>query len=159
MRTSEIRRAFLLEFNCTLSYISDLYMQHTAIFFKYISLVLINFKKPLFYYHWINSGFFFLYCNMCKLKHLMYRYCVMKCACPFFMLNRLLYLISKMYVYFCLHSFRVMTYNILADVFADSEFTRTELYPYCAPYALSIDYRKQLLMKEILGKINSLSTI
>lgn len=52
-----------------------------------------------------------------------------------------------------------MTYNILADVFADSEFTRTELYPYCAPYALSIDYRKQLLMKEILGKINSLSTI
>lgn len=71
----------------------------------------------------------------------------------------MLYIISKMYVSFCLHSFRVMTYNILADVFADSEFTRTELYPYCAPYALSIDYRKQLLMKEILGKINSLSTI
>ena len=45
-----------------------------------------------------------------------------------------------------------MSYNILADAFADTEFTRTKLYPYCASYALSIDYRKQLLLKEILGK-------
>lgn len=44
-----------------------------------------------------------------------------------------------------------MSYNILADAFADTEFTRNELYPYCAPYALTIDYRKQLLLKEILG--------
>jgi 2',5'-phosphodiesterase len=44
-----------------------------------------------------------------------------------------------------------MSYNILADVFADTEYTRNELYPYCAPYALAIDYRKQLLLKEILG--------
>ena len=47
-----------------------------------------------------------------------------------------------------------MSYNILADAFADTEFTRTKLYPYCASYALSIDYRKQLLLKEILGKLS-----
>ncbi|XP_061169849.1 2',5'-phosphodiesterase 12-like [Saccostrea echinata] len=48
-------------------------------------------------------------------------------------------------------SFRVVSYNILADAFADTDFTRNELYPYCPPYAQSIDYRKQLLLKEILG--------
>ena len=44
-----------------------------------------------------------------------------------------------------------MSYNILADLYADSEFTRTELFPYCPPYALSIDYRKHLLIKELTG--------
>ncbi|KAJ8726280.1 hypothetical protein PYW07_000978 [Mythimna separata] len=48
-------------------------------------------------------------------------------------------------------SFRCVTYNILADLYCDSEHTRTVLYPYCPPYALHIDYRKQLILKELLG--------
>ncbi|XP_067686781.1 2',5'-phosphodiesterase 12-like [Haliotis asinina] len=48
-------------------------------------------------------------------------------------------------------SFRVMTYNILADLYADSDFSRQQLFPYCPPYALAIDYRRQLLLKEITG--------
>lgn len=47
--------------------------------------------------------------------------------------------------------FRVVTYNILADLYADSDYTRTVLHPYCPPYALAIDYRKQLILKELLG--------
>lgn len=49
------------------------------------------------------------------------------------------------------HQFRVVTYNILADLYADSDYSRSTLFPYCPPYALAIDYRKQLFMKEILG--------
>ena len=48
-------------------------------------------------------------------------------------------------------SFRVVTYNILANLYADQEYTRDVLYPYCAPYALTFDYRKPLLLKEING--------
>ncbi|XP_075992185.1 2',5'-phosphodiesterase 12 [Anticarsia gemmatalis] len=48
-------------------------------------------------------------------------------------------------------SFRCVTYNILADLYCDSDHTRTVLYPYCPPYALHIDYRKQLIVKELLG--------
>lgn len=51
------------------------------------------------------------------------------------------------------YSFRVCSYNILADLYADSDFTRTVLHPYCPPYALQIDYRKQLFLKELLGKM------
>lgn len=47
--------------------------------------------------------------------------------------------------------FRVVTYNLLADLYADSDYSRKTLFPYCPPYALAIDYRKQLFMKEILG--------
>ena len=42
--------------------------------------------------------------------------------------------------------FRVLTYNILADCYA-----MTGMYPYCPPNALALDYRKQLLNREILG--------
>ncbi|XP_067001852.2 2',5'-phosphodiesterase 12 isoform X2 [Anabrus simplex] len=48
-------------------------------------------------------------------------------------------------------SFRVISYNILADLYADSDVARTQLFPYCPPYALDMDYRKQLILKEILG--------
>lgn len=48
-------------------------------------------------------------------------------------------------------TFRVVSYNILADLYADSEVSRTQLFPYCPPYALSTDYRKQLILKELLG--------
>jgi 2',5'-phosphodiesterase len=46
-----------------------------------------------------------------------------------------------------------VTYNILADLYTDSEYTRKVLHPYCPPYALAIDYRKQLILKELIGKI------
>lgn len=49
-------------------------------------------------------------------------------------------------------SFRVVTYNILADLYCDSDYSRTVLFPYCPPYALSIDYRKQLVLKELIGR-------
>ncbi len=47
--------------------------------------------------------------------------------------------------------FRVVTYNLLADLYADSDYSRTVLFAYCPPYALAIDYRKQLFLKEIIG--------
>ena len=46
---------------------------------------------------------------------------------------------------------RVASYNLLADYYADSEDGRTKLFSYCPEYALKIDYRKQLLLKEIAG--------
>ncbi|XP_068620853.1 2',5'-phosphodiesterase 12 [Battus philenor] len=48
-------------------------------------------------------------------------------------------------------SFRCVSYNILADLYCDSDFTRNVLHPYCPPYALKIDYRKQLILKELQG--------
>ncbi|CAH1249725.1 PDE12 [Branchiostoma lanceolatum] len=47
--------------------------------------------------------------------------------------------------------FRVVSYNILADVYAKTELSLTVLYPYCPPYALELDYRRQLLLKELVG--------
>lgn len=47
--------------------------------------------------------------------------------------------------------FRCISYNLLADVYADTKFTRSVLFPYCASYALDLSYRKQLLLKELLG--------
>ncbi|KAJ3602232.1 hypothetical protein NHX12_029991 [Muraenolepis orangiensis] len=41
---------------------------------------------------------------------------------------------------------RVLSYNILADV-----YVRTVMYPYCPPYALQLDYRFNLLLKELAG--------
>ncbi|KAG4072368.1 hypothetical protein HA402_004300 [Bradysia odoriphaga] len=49
------------------------------------------------------------------------------------------------------HQFRVVTYNLLADLYANSDYSRTILFPYCPAYALAIDYRKQLFIKEIQG--------
>jgi 2',5'-phosphodiesterase len=46
---------------------------------------------------------------------------------------------------------RVASYNLLADYYADSEDGRTKLFCYCPEYAIKIDYRKQLLLKEIIG--------
>ncbi|ELT97737.1 hypothetical protein CAPTEDRAFT_132833 [Capitella teleta] len=48
-------------------------------------------------------------------------------------------------------SFRVMTYNILADLYADSEYSRDFLFPACPEKYLNIDYRKLLFVREILG--------
>ncbi|KAG8128153.1 hypothetical protein E2320_015011 [Naja naja] len=46
---------------------------------------------------------------------------------------------------------RVVSYNILADIYARTELSRTVLYPYCAPYSLELDYRQNLLKKELAG--------
>uniref|UniRef100_A0A1I8PS33 2',5'-phosphodiesterase 12 n=1 Tax=Stomoxys calcitrans TaxID=35570 RepID=A0A1I8PS33_STOCA len=48
-------------------------------------------------------------------------------------------------------SFRVVSYNILADLYADSDYSRSYLFPYCPAYALKVEYRKQLYIKELLG--------
>jgi len=49
------------------------------------------------------------------------------------------------------NAIRVTSYNILADYYADTEDGRQKLFNYCAQYAIDIDYRKQLLIKEIMG--------
>lgn len=46
----------------------------------------------------------------------------------------------------------MISYNVLADIYADQDFSRDVLYSYCPPYALAIDYRKHLLVKELQGK-------
>ena len=51
-------------------------------------------------------------------------------------------------------SFRVVSYNLLADTYSDSDFARDVLFPYCPPYALDMDYRRQLLLKEIIGMLH-----
>ncbi|CAO2638075.1 2',5'-phosphodiesterase 12 [Lemmus lemmus] len=46
---------------------------------------------------------------------------------------------------------RTVSYNILADTYAQTDFSQTVLYPYCAPYALEVDYRQNLIQKELTG--------
>lgn len=48
---------------------------------------------------------------------------------------------------------RVLTYNILADVYADSDFARDSLFAHCPNEYLVYDYRKQLIIQEILGML------
>lgn len=48
-------------------------------------------------------------------------------------------------------TFRVVSYNILADCYLEDEVTCDMWFGYCPKYALAIDYRQQLLLKEILG--------
>ncbi|KAJ8019825.1 2',5'-phosphodiesterase 12 [Holothuria leucospilota] len=47
--------------------------------------------------------------------------------------------------------FRVVSYNLLADTYADSDFSRDVLFPHCPPEFLAGDYRQQLSLKEIIG--------
>lgn len=46
---------------------------------------------------------------------------------------------------------RFVTYNILADIYADQDYSRKVLFAHCPAYALELDYRRQLLLKEIHG--------
>ncbi|CAD1476443.1 unnamed protein product, partial [Heterotrigona itama] len=46
---------------------------------------------------------------------------------------------------------RVTSYNILANVYAETAMSKETLYPYCPHYALSMDYRKLLILKELIG--------
>jgi len=47
--------------------------------------------------------------------------------------------------------FRIMSYNLLADYYSDSDFSRTSLFPYCPTQWLSGEYRRQVLLREIPG--------
>jgi len=47
--------------------------------------------------------------------------------------------------------FRFITFNVLANMLADTDYARTELFPFCPPYAIKADYRRQLLFKELTG--------
>ncbi|KAL8221024.1 UNVERIFIED_CONTAM: 2',5'-phosphodiesterase 12 [Gekko kuhli] len=46
---------------------------------------------------------------------------------------------------------RSITYNILADIYAQTELSQIVLYPYCALYSLELDYQQNLLKKELAG--------
>ncbi|XP_056590487.1 2',5'-phosphodiesterase 12 [Triplophysa dalaica] len=48
-------------------------------------------------------------------------------------------------------SVRIVSYNILADIYAQTDLSKTVLYPYCPPYALEMDYRHNLIKKELSG--------
>lgn len=37
-------------------------------------------------------------------------------------------------------------------MYADTDTARNVLFPYCPPEILDVDYRKQLYLKEIMGK-------
>eukprot|EP00088_Acartia_fossae_P009765 TRINITY_DN14796_c0_g1_i1.p1 TRINITY_DN14796_c0_g1~~TRINITY_DN14796_c0_g1_i1.p1 ORF type:complete len:562 (-),score=113.78 TRINITY_DN14796_c0_g1_i1:360-2045(-) len=45
--------------------------------------------------------------------------------------------------------FRVMSYNILADLYADSDFSRTNLFPQCPRFAMDYNYRVRLILNEV----------
>uniref|UniRef100_A0A671RAU1 Phosphodiesterase 12 n=1 Tax=Sinocyclocheilus anshuiensis TaxID=1608454 RepID=A0A671RAU1_9TELE len=48
-------------------------------------------------------------------------------------------------------SLRVVSDNILADIYAQTDLSKTVLYSYCAPYTLEMDYRQNLIKKELSG--------
>ncbi|KAG8431033.1 hypothetical protein GDO86_019537 [Hymenochirus boettgeri] len=50
-----------------------------------------------------------------------------------------------------LPGFRTVSYNILADIYAQTELSRTALYPYCPDRALERGYRQNLLRREVTG--------
>ena len=47
--------------------------------------------------------------------------------------------------------FRVVSYNLLADYYCDSDFSRKNLFPYCPLDWLNGEYRRQILLREIPG--------
>ena len=55
--------------------------------------------------------------------------------------------------------FRVVSYNILADLYADSDYSRTVLFAQCPPYALDINYRVKLILSELVGYNSDLITL
>uniref|UniRef100_A0A8D8RZ77 2',5'-phosphodiesterase 12 n=2 Tax=Cacopsylla melanoneura TaxID=428564 RepID=A0A8D8RZ77_9HEMI len=48
-------------------------------------------------------------------------------------------------------NFRVVTYNILAEIYADTDTARNELFSYCPSYALDMQYRRPLIIRELLA--------
>merc|ERR1719300_1521738 len=54
---------------------------------------------------------------------------------------------------------RVTTYNILADLYADSDYSRTVLFAHCPAFALSMDYRIKLILDELIGYNSDIITL
>jgi 2',5'-phosphodiesterase len=50
-----------------------------------------------------------------------------------------------------LFDIRVISYNILADAYATSDFAISHLYPYCHPDHLETEYRMQLILQELIA--------
>nr|XP_027197218.1 2',5'-phosphodiesterase 12-like [Dermatophagoides pteronyssinus] len=48
-------------------------------------------------------------------------------------------------------SFRIVSYNLLANLYANSEYSKDVLYSYCKDCYLDFSYRKTLLIKELIG--------
>ncbi|XP_053203734.1 2',5'-phosphodiesterase 12-like [Panonychus citri] len=48
-------------------------------------------------------------------------------------------------------SIRIITYNLLADYYTRMKTTPTEIFPYCPIEYLNFNYRKPLLIKELIG--------
>ncbi|OQR66807.1 putative 2' [Tropilaelaps mercedesae] len=46
---------------------------------------------------------------------------------------------------------RVVSYNLLANVYANTKYSKNVLFNYCSIHALDFEYRKHLLIKELLG--------
>lgn len=49
------------------------------------------------------------------------------------------------------HQFRVVTYNLLADFYVNTDYSRNTIFPYCDEKILNINFRKALFMHELLG--------
>lgn len=45
-----------------------------------------------------------------------------------------------------------MSYNILADCYADTETAKNELFAHCPVEFLDVEYRKMIYLKELIGK-------
>jgi len=54
---------------------------------------------------------------------------------------------------------RVTSYNLLADLYADSDYSRTVLFAQCPAYALAIDYRVKLILSELIGYNSDIITL
>ena len=39
----------------------------------------------------------------------------------------------------------------MANIYSETATSKETLYPYCPHYALSMDYRKLLILKELIG--------
>uniref|UniRef100_A0A1I8F7M3 Endo/exonuclease/phosphatase domain-containing protein n=1 Tax=Macrostomum lignano TaxID=282301 RepID=A0A1I8F7M3_9PLAT len=50
---------------------------------------------------------------------------------------------------------RVVSYNLLANLYADSDYSRNQLFPWCDPNYLSMSYRKCLIFRELSGYNNA----
>jgi len=54
---------------------------------------------------------------------------------------------------------RVTSYNLLADLYADSDYSRTVLFAQCPAFALAIDYRVKLILSELIGYNSDIITL
>ena len=60
--------------------------------------------------------------------------------------------LQSLVLLFTVFSFRIVSYNVLAEIYSDTCQSRDFRYSYCPPFALTLDYRKQLVLDEIIGE-------